>query len=335
MEGAQCNFARLSSAMSKRVSIIIPAFNVENYLGECVQSCVDLVNADACELIIVDNNSSDNTRAVAEQWREKFPHFIQVVTEMKKGAAAARNAGLALAQGEWVQLLDADDLLMPLKISRQLEIIDQSGQKPCFLAASYLRRKTDGRMIEKLVTPRSAALNLLWGYGACGITSSNLWNRYWLDQAGKFDESRTSSQETHMMFSLLKLNPVVVWDTEPLTIVRDRADGSQISSGKQEALTANFFALRKEMISWIESTSPTLLKKNKDITQRIYRSFSIWLLSEPKSAFHTETLSFLIDHLYTPWYQKGNSNPESRYNRERTMRKLRNSRINQKLQLIK
>jgi glycosyltransferase involved in cell wall biosynthesis len=321
--------------MNIRVSIIIPAFNVENYLNDCVQSCVDLQNADVCELIIVDNNSSDQSLAVAQRWQEKYPRFIQVVSELKKGAGAARNTGLRMAKGEWIQFLDADDLLKPEKIKHQLDLIDQSGQTPSFVAGSFVRLKTNGKSIPKIVSPRSPFLNLLWGYGACGITSSNLWNTEWLRKAGGFDENQSSSQETHLMFSLLKLHPVVLWDKEIYTIVRERTDGSQISSGKQDELTRNFFELRKEMITFIQTNYPALIKENTAITAQIYRSFSIWLLSESKTDFHVQMLSFLIENLYTPWYQRLSFSADARYNREESMRRLRNSRLNHKLQLFK
>ena len=321
--------------MNIRVSIIIPAYNVENYLDDCVQSCVELQNVDACELIIVDNNSSDQSLIVAQRWQAKYPHFIQVVTELKKGAGAARNTGLRMAKGEWIQFLDADDLLKPEKIKHQLDLIYQSGQTPSFVAGSFVRLKTNGKSIPKIVTPRSPFLNLLWGYGACGITSSNLWNAEWLRKTGGFDENQSSSQETHLMFALLKLHPAVLWDKELYTTVRERNDGSQISSGKQDGLTRNFFELRKEMISFIHQNYPTLLKKNEDTTSQIYRSFSIWLLSEIKSDFHVQTLSFLIENLYTPWYQRLSFSDQMRYNREKSMRRLRNSRLNHKLHLFK
>lgn len=108
--------------MPPLVSIIIPAFNSEKYLGETVRSALAQTWPNK-EIIIVDDGSSDGTLAIAKQFES---HDVKVLTQENRGAAAARNTGLAVAQGDYMQWLDADDLLAPDKISRQFagELID-------------------------------------------------------------------------------------------------------------------------------------------------------------------------------------------------------------------
>lgn len=71
----------------------------------------------AKEVIVVDDGSMDSTLSVARSFESKF---VKVVTQGNCGASAARNHALSLAQGDYIQWLDADDLLAPDKISRQL-----------------------------------------------------------------------------------------------------------------------------------------------------------------------------------------------------------------------
>lgn len=103
------------------VSIIIPSYNRKALLLEAVQSCRSQTWSNL-EVIIVDDGSIDGTAdLVAEQLRGSWRgQNIRYVRQQNSGAPAARNAGLALATGDYVQFLDSDDLLFPEKIERQV-----------------------------------------------------------------------------------------------------------------------------------------------------------------------------------------------------------------------
>ena len=92
--------------MALLVSIIIPAFNSEKYLSETVRSALAQTWPNK-EIIVVDDGSSDGTLNVAKQFESRN---VKVFTQKNRGAACARNAGLAIAQGDFIQWLDADDL---------------------------------------------------------------------------------------------------------------------------------------------------------------------------------------------------------------------------------
>jgi glycosyltransferase involved in cell wall biosynthesis len=99
--------------MPPLVSIIIPAYNSEEFLGDTVRSALAQKWPNK-EIIIVDDGSSDGTLELAKKFESRD---VKVLTQKNRGAACARNAGLALAQGDFIQWLDADDLLAPDKIS--------------------------------------------------------------------------------------------------------------------------------------------------------------------------------------------------------------------------
>ena len=96
------------------VSILIPAFNAEKWIAEALQSALSQT-WHATEVIVVDDGSTDRTNAIARQ----FP--VRVVRQENQGAPAARNTAYALSSGEFIQWLDADDVLAPDKIQRQME----------------------------------------------------------------------------------------------------------------------------------------------------------------------------------------------------------------------
>ena len=99
------------------VSIIIPCKNGAAWLGDAIESCLDQTWRDI-EIIIVDNGSTDASLAVARSFQSAS---VAVLECDRKGASAARNRGIEQARGDFIQFLDADDLLDPDKIRVQVE----------------------------------------------------------------------------------------------------------------------------------------------------------------------------------------------------------------------
>jgi len=99
------------------VSILVPAYNVARWIEETLRSAIDQTWSRK-EIIIVDDGSTDNTARVV---RSHECSFVKLVAQENQGAARARNRALSLAQGDYIQWLDADDLLAPDKIARQME----------------------------------------------------------------------------------------------------------------------------------------------------------------------------------------------------------------------
>lgn len=93
-----------------KISAILPAYNVEKYLGQCIESIINQ-NIE-CEIIIVNDGSTDNTLKVAESYKEKYS-FIRVFSQENCGQSTARNKGIENATGEYLLLLDSDDYLFP------------------------------------------------------------------------------------------------------------------------------------------------------------------------------------------------------------------------------
>lgn len=89
------------------ISVIVPCYNQAQYLDECLQSVLDQTYQD-WECIIVNDGSPDNTEEVAKAWTEKDSRFIYLYKE-NGGLSSARNAGIEMAKGEWIQFLDCDD----------------------------------------------------------------------------------------------------------------------------------------------------------------------------------------------------------------------------------
>src|SRR4030095_3847429 len=94
------------------VSIIIPVYNAEKYLEECIASALNQTFSEI-EIIAINDGSTDSSALILDRFRDK----IQIITKKQGGVASARNAGIKMARGEWIKLLDNDDVLYPTAIS--------------------------------------------------------------------------------------------------------------------------------------------------------------------------------------------------------------------------
>ena len=105
------------------VSVIMPAYNARPYLADAAHSVLRQTYRDL-ELIVVDDGSTDGTGGVAETIKLDEPRRVVVISQPNRGPAAARNAGLKAARGEFIALLDSDDIWEPPFLERQLAILD-------------------------------------------------------------------------------------------------------------------------------------------------------------------------------------------------------------------
>ena len=92
----------------KKVSVIIPAYNTEGYIHQCLDSLTQQT-LEEIEIIIVDDGSKDNTLAILKEYEAKFPDKIRVFHKENGGQASARNLGLQYATGEYIGFVDSDD----------------------------------------------------------------------------------------------------------------------------------------------------------------------------------------------------------------------------------
>src|SRR3989475_9840524 len=121
--------------MKPLVSILIPAFNAQEWIAETIKSAVRQTWPRK-EIIVVDDGSRDHTLAIARQFASKE---VSVVAQANQGAAAARNHAFSICQGDYIQWLGADELLAPDKITRQMEAVDQCRSKRTLLSSAWGR----------------------------------------------------------------------------------------------------------------------------------------------------------------------------------------------------
>lgn len=104
-----------------KVSVIIPVYNASKYIDKCISSVVNQSYPNI-EIIVIDDGSTDSSLDIANKYKS---NAVKIISQTNKGAAAARNAGLQIATGEYIQFLDADDILEKQKIEIQIGVLQK------------------------------------------------------------------------------------------------------------------------------------------------------------------------------------------------------------------
>src|SRR5205085_2446307 len=108
-----------------RVSVVVPIYNVEHYLEECLESLAAQTFQDL-EVVMVDDGSTDGSAAIAEAFAARDPRF-KLMTRPNGGLSAARNTGLEAATGEFLAFVDSDDVVAPDAYEKLVATLDKTG----------------------------------------------------------------------------------------------------------------------------------------------------------------------------------------------------------------
>lgn len=122
------------------ISIIIPIYKVEQYLDECVTSIINQTYKDF-EIILVDDGSPDSCPQMCDEWAKKDAR-IKVVHKKNGGLSSARNAGLAIAKGEYIGFVDSDDYVDGTMYEDLMQVMNQN--EKTMVVSSPIIRNTDG-----------------------------------------------------------------------------------------------------------------------------------------------------------------------------------------------
>lgn len=118
------------------LSFVIPVYNVERYLEECVESIL-CQNTESFQIVLVDDGSTDASREICDRYAARYSN-IQVIHKANGGLSSARNAGIAAAEGKYVTVVDSDDKICSGSVAELLHWIQTENADLCFLHADRL-----------------------------------------------------------------------------------------------------------------------------------------------------------------------------------------------------
>ncbi|AYZ73036.1 glycosyltransferase family 2 protein [Fusobacterium necrophorum] len=134
------------------VSIITPTYNSDTYISETIDSVINQTYK-YWEMIIIDDNSSDNTGIIVKKYTEKYNNIRYILLQRNQGPAIARNIGIESAKGQYIAFLDSDDLWKPNKLKEQINFMKEHN---CALSFSqYEEIDSEGNKLNILIkTPK-------------------------------------------------------------------------------------------------------------------------------------------------------------------------------------
>lgn len=204
--------------MSPKFSIVVPLYNKQEAVGDCISSCINQEFKDF-EIIVVNDGSTDKSAEIVE---DLFGDKVKLVNQENGGPSAARNKGVSEATGEWIVYLDADDTLLPDALTTFSKLLSRHPDVKVFCCNFYSERKGQRSLY-------SSKYNN-------GIVSDNF--RAWLTKrlmprAGatalrkdvalqyRFDEQIRRYEDAKMLFEIFRHERIV---TCPIPVLVNRTD---------------------------------------------------------------------------------------------------------------
>jgi glycosyltransferase involved in cell wall biosynthesis len=223
------------------VSVLIPAHNSERYVGQAIESALAQTHKHL-EIVVIDDGSEDGTFHEASRFSSKG---VRVFRESNRGACAARNTAFALSHGDYVQYLDADDLVGSQKIECQVRVLQRSERRVAFCPTVFFRDGVDPFQ-EEILTEDELFLRdypsgidcLAHLYGLnpenrYGMISSHAWltPRQIIEAAGGWNEELEADQDGEFFCRVL-LQSEGVLCTRDVKVFYRKGRKDSVSAGR-------------------------------------------------------------------------------------------------------
>lgn len=270
-----------------KVSVIIPAYNGDRYIGEAIESILSQTYNDY-EIIVVDDGSTDNTRQVIQQYGNKIQYFSQT----NQGVAASRNLGLTKAQGEYIAFLDQDDIFLPHKLASQVTLLEQNPSLGIANSGWQIvnqQGETKAAVKPWVEIPELKLANLIiWKPVFLGAM---LFRRSWLERTEGFNTTLEQTPDVDLVLRLVAVGCAAGWVQQ--TTVKYRQH--EANASRNTLLQAQELDQILERFFTQSNLSPEIKSLE---TESRYQSL-IW------SAWRLQQTGYLLkmsDYLYKSWF---------------------------------
>jgi len=223
------------------VSILIPSYNAEPWIAETLTSALAQTWVNI-EIIVVDDGSTDHTLAAARKFASTR---VQVISQPNGGASAARNRALKAAQGNYIQYLDADDLLEPDKIERQLELLVNGN--PDWIASGAWARFFDhpsrSQFVPQMLWTDAAPVDWLvtaWTHHLMMHPAAWLVPRHISERAGPWDETLSLDDDGEYFSRVILASSMIKFCAAVKTYYRSGMAASLSGRRSPEALLSGY-----------------------------------------------------------------------------------------------
>lgn len=244
--------------MLPKLSVVIPVYNVESYLRECLDSVVGQ-SLTALEIIVVNDCSPDNSDAVILQYAKSDLRIKYIKHEVNQGVGAARNTGIQNASAEWITFLDPDDYLDLNCYQKIMDKIEKHSADLGFFGAIYFDDITKKTIMTMPFGSDWAGETVLADEKNINLISPTVWSKIYrrkdiVDNGVNFPQ-RIKHEDDEFLFKYFSVvEPVMVLDPSPLYFYRKRelSTMSSINSSRRDlpAISLNIynFLLEKNLL---------------------------------------------------------------------------------------
>jgi glycosyltransferase involved in cell wall biosynthesis/peptidoglycan/xylan/chitin deacetylase (PgdA/CDA1 family) len=253
--------------MQPLVSIVIPCYNAEPWIGEAIRSALNQTYSPV-EVIVIDDGSTDRSLEVIKSFGDK----IRWETGTNRGGDRARNGGFALSAGEYIQFLDADDYLLPGKIERQMRIFSNGRADVVYEDSQNLLESADGSQKWGSLDISGAHTDILemllsgWAPPPCAFMIS----RSAVEKAGGWNERLTSAQDNDFYIRLALVGATYVYVPGCQCVYRD-SSAPRVSTRSIRATDENLVCVLREAGDKLLRSGRLTLNYRRAIAQSLSR----------------------------------------------------------------
>lgn len=272
---------------SPPVSVIIPCYNHGRYLSEALQSLINQQYR-RWEAIVINDGSTDNTQAIAEEWSKRDKR-IHCFAKENGGLSSARNYGLSKAIGDYIQFLDADDIITPAKLEKSIRVLSLQNDKQSIIISNFqVLDEASGKMEPAYCNLNNIEFSfnsILTGWDEsftipihCAIFPALFFQKI------KFDETLWAKEDWVMWLSVFKkYAPQAIFINEQLAVYRNSLNSMSNNNMSMYENTAKAFdIILNELIDNEEKN--IFFKKVNDYWKKevLYQSREIRLMNNAK-----------------------------------------------------
>ena len=222
----------------KLVSIIMPTYNCGKFIGRTIES-VQAQTYSNWEIVIVDDCSTDETKAIVEEYAKKDARIKYHALEKNSGAAVARTTAMKLAEGAYMAFLDSDDIWMPEKLEKQLAFMQENGY--AFTCTAYEQIDEQDKPLGKVIkTIEKTSYNRL--LLDCPVGNSTV--MYDVEKMGNFEVPDIRKRNDDALWLKMLKKEKYIFGM-PDVLMRYRIRKNSISSNKFKVIKYHWILYRK------------------------------------------------------------------------------------------
>ncbi len=223
--------------MSRLVSIIMPTYNCAKFIGRTIESA-QAQTYENWEMIIVDDQSKDNTKEIVEEYIKKDSRIHYHLLEANSGAAVARSMAMKLAKGSYMAFLDSDDIWLPNKLEKQIAFMETNDY--AFSCTAYEQIDEEDNLLGKTIkTIKKTNYNRL--LLDCPVGNSTV--MYDVEKMGKFKVPNIRKRNDDALWLQMLKKEEYIWGM-PEVLMKYRIRQNSISSHKMQLIKYHWILYR-------------------------------------------------------------------------------------------